>query len=198
MPVDRYNNSYRTYFSKKLLTYYEASRQQRYMRDLGIEHVRVATVTTTPERVEQMLDALNRITDGRGSSMFLFTNELKLAASKVRRHAPWRPRAITRERRQLRRFAQLGRLAVRAEWRRGVGRQARQSGGCIALILMRFLKISILKMVQVSRTFPLPCLMASRTVGRLRCSTARRGQLDGGCSTELAAHGLSSPLNVAS
>ena len=29
----------------------------------------------------QMLEALNRITEGRGSSMFLFTDEVALAAS---------------------------------------------------------------------------------------------------------------------
>jgi hypothetical protein len=38
-------------------------------------------VTTTFQRVEQMLEALNRITDGRGSSMFLFTDEAALAAN---------------------------------------------------------------------------------------------------------------------
>ena len=81
MPVERYQDLYRTYYAKKMLTYYEASRQQRYIHDLGINAVRVATVTTTPERVGQMLEALKRITDGRGSSMFLFTNELTLAAS---------------------------------------------------------------------------------------------------------------------
>jgi hypothetical protein len=81
MPVERYNNLYRTHFSKKLLTYYEASRQQRYIHDLGVNNVRIATVTTTPERVAQMLDSLKQITDGRGSSMFLFTDELTLAAS---------------------------------------------------------------------------------------------------------------------
>jgi len=81
MPVERYQDLYRTYYATKMLTYYEASRQQRYMRDLGIENVRVATVTTTPARVGQMLEALKRITDGRGSSMFLFTNERTLAAS---------------------------------------------------------------------------------------------------------------------
>ena len=73
--------------------------------------------------------------------------------AKVRRHATWRPRATTRERRQLRHFAQLGRLAVQAEWRRGVGRQARQGGGGIALICMCFLKYGILETVQVSCTF---------------------------------------------
>jgi hypothetical protein len=60
MPVERYNDLYRTYFAKKLLTYYEASRQQQYIHSLGISPFRVATVTTTADRVDQMLDALNR------------------------------------------------------------------------------------------------------------------------------------------
>jgi DNA-binding transcriptional ArsR family regulator len=81
MPVERHTNVERTYFSKKMLTYYEANRQRQHVRDFGIEHYRVATVTTTPERVERMIEALRTITDGRGSSMFLFTDESKLAAS---------------------------------------------------------------------------------------------------------------------
>ena len=81
MPVERYHDLHRTNYAKKMLTYYEASRQQRYFHDLGINAVRVATVTTTLERVEQMIEALTHITDGRGSSMFLFTDELTLAAS---------------------------------------------------------------------------------------------------------------------
>jgi len=40
-----------------------------------------ATVTTTPDRVEKMISALRTITDGRGSNMFLFTDEAKLVAS---------------------------------------------------------------------------------------------------------------------
>jgi len=31
MPVERYKNAQRTYFAKKMLTYLEASRQQRYI-----------------------------------------------------------------------------------------------------------------------------------------------------------------------
>ncbi len=81
MPVERYQDLYRTYYAKKMLTYYEASRQQRYIHDLGVNNVRIATVTTTPERVAQMLEALKRITEDRGSSMFLFTDDLTLAAS---------------------------------------------------------------------------------------------------------------------
>ena len=79
MPVERYHDLYRTYYAKKMLTYFEANRQQRHL--VGINALRVATVTTTQERVEQMLAALKRITDGRGSSMFLFTTERTLAAS---------------------------------------------------------------------------------------------------------------------
>jgi hypothetical protein len=81
MPVERYKDLHRTYFAKKMLTYYEASTQQRYIHDLGFENFRVATVTTTAERVDQMLEALNRITEHKGSSIFLFTNEAELAGS---------------------------------------------------------------------------------------------------------------------
>jgi hypothetical protein len=52
VPVERYKNAQRTYFAKKMLTYYEANRQQRHVHDLGLEHFRVLTVTTTPERVD--------------------------------------------------------------------------------------------------------------------------------------------------
>jgi hypothetical protein len=55
MPVERYKNAQRTYFAKKVLTYYEANRQQRHVHDLGIENFRVLTVTTTSERVERSL-----------------------------------------------------------------------------------------------------------------------------------------------
>jgi hypothetical protein len=80
IPIERYKNLNRTYFAKKMLTYYEANRQRRHVHDLGIENFRVETMTTTSDRVEKMLEALRTITDGRGSNMFLFTDEPKLAA----------------------------------------------------------------------------------------------------------------------
>jgi hypothetical protein len=80
MPVERYKNAQRTYFAKKMLTYYEANRQQRHVHDLGIENFRVLTVTTTSDRIERMLSALTGITEGRGSNMFLFTDVAKLTA----------------------------------------------------------------------------------------------------------------------
>ena len=49
------------------------------MQDLGIGNFRVLTVTTTAQRIERMVAALKGITDGKGSSMFLFTDEATLA-----------------------------------------------------------------------------------------------------------------------
>jgi DNA-binding transcriptional ArsR family regulator len=80
MPIERYKNLQRTYFAKKMVTYYEANRQQRHVHDLGIENFRVLTVTTDRTRVEKMLEALKRVTEGRGSGMFLFTDEATLTA----------------------------------------------------------------------------------------------------------------------
>ena len=37
MPVERYKNAQRTYFAKKMMTYYEANRQQRHVHDLGTQ-----------------------------------------------------------------------------------------------------------------------------------------------------------------
>jgi hypothetical protein len=71
----------RTYFAKKMRTYYEANRQQRHVHNLGIPNFRVLTVKTTKERVERMLTALDTITEGRGSNMFLFADQAELLAS---------------------------------------------------------------------------------------------------------------------
>jgi hypothetical protein len=80
MPVERYRNAQRTYFAKKMLTYYEANRQRRHVHDLGLENFRVLTVTTNADRVERMLSALDGLTEGRGSNMFLFTDQTSLIA----------------------------------------------------------------------------------------------------------------------
>ena len=81
MPIERRKNLNGTYIAKKLLTYYEASRQRQHVHELGIPNFRVLVETTTRERVQQMLDALHEITDGKGSNIFLFTDEHTLRAS---------------------------------------------------------------------------------------------------------------------
>jgi hypothetical protein len=41
----------------------------------------MVTVTTTPQRIEQMIEAQLEITNGRGSNLFLFADEMSLAES---------------------------------------------------------------------------------------------------------------------
>ncbi|MEA2839103.1 MAG: hypothetical protein QOF41_433 [Methylobacteriaceae bacterium] len=81
MPIMRYKSLYGTYVAKKLLTYYEASRQGRHLQELGIPNFRVLMETTTPDRVEQMLRAIEGFTNGQGSNIFLFVDQATLGAS---------------------------------------------------------------------------------------------------------------------
>ena len=81
MPIERFKNTQRTYFAKKMLTYYQANRQQRHVHDLGIDNFRVLTLTTDAHRIELMLIALNKITEGRGSNMFLFADQSRFSRS---------------------------------------------------------------------------------------------------------------------
>jgi hypothetical protein len=81
MPIVRHKSKEQTYFAKKMLTYYEANRAGEHVRELGIPNYRVATVTTSPERVRQMITAQWEMTNGRGSNMFLFCDQAALAAS---------------------------------------------------------------------------------------------------------------------
>lgn len=81
MPVQRHKSKDQTYYAKKMLIYYEAFKAGEHRRELGIDNFRVATVTTTPERVAQMIDAQMELTNGRGSNIFLFVDEATLAAS---------------------------------------------------------------------------------------------------------------------
>jgi hypothetical protein len=64
MPVHRRKSKDQTYYAKKLLTYHEANRTGEHVQELGIPNFRVLTVTTTPERVEQMVEAQKEITGG--------------------------------------------------------------------------------------------------------------------------------------
>ena len=81
MPVHRRKNKDQTYYAKKMLIYYEANRIKQHINELGIPNFRMVTVTTTPERVDQMIEAQQEITNGRGSNLFLFIDEASLAAS---------------------------------------------------------------------------------------------------------------------
>jgi hypothetical protein len=81
MSIERYRSPQQTYFAKKLATYYQAFRRGQHKSELGIENFRVVTVTTTPERVARMGEALADLTEGRGSNLFLFVDQLTLTSS---------------------------------------------------------------------------------------------------------------------
>lgn len=79
MPIQRYRDVRQTYFAKKLLTYLEANRRHAHVQLLGIPNFRVLTVTTDQRRVDRILEARDAITDGIGSSMFLFAAQEQFA-----------------------------------------------------------------------------------------------------------------------
>jgi hypothetical protein len=81
MPVHRHKSKEQTYYAKKMLTYHEANRVGEHIRELSIPNFRVLTVTTTSERVEQMIAAQREMTGGRGSNMFLFIDDASLLQS---------------------------------------------------------------------------------------------------------------------
>lgn len=71
MPVVRKGTN-RTSFARKLHTYYEGWKQKRHEEQLGIRQFRVLTVTTSPVRVQTMVAAVQALTGGAGSNVFLF------------------------------------------------------------------------------------------------------------------------------
>jgi hypothetical protein len=67
----------------KFLTYYAVWRQGLHKERFGWENFRVLTVTTSKKRVDTMIAAVKEITDGRGSSLFLFTDQETLGDKSV-------------------------------------------------------------------------------------------------------------------
>jgi hypothetical protein len=72
-------------------------RAGEHIGELGIPNFRVATVTTTPERVIQVIEAQREMTSGRGSNMSVFTDEASLAESNPL-DVPWTTGKATRVR----------------------------------------------------------------------------------------------------
>jgi Replication-relaxation len=81
MPIHRRKDKDQTFFAKKMMTYLEANRVGEHVSELGIPNFRVLTVTATPERVQQMIEAQREISGGRGSNIFVFIDDASLLAS---------------------------------------------------------------------------------------------------------------------
>jgi hypothetical protein len=62
-------------FFKRLLAYHETGQQGLHTRQYNIKNFHVLTVTSSPERVEHLIEANKKIGGGRGSKLCLFTHE---------------------------------------------------------------------------------------------------------------------------
>jgi hypothetical protein len=80
IPIVRNSLDHRS-IARKLATYYEGWRVGRHFQQFGVKQMRVLVVTASPERVRNMLSAIDQITGGKGSNFFLFVDRATLAAS---------------------------------------------------------------------------------------------------------------------
>lgn len=80
MPVAR-STLTQSSVQKKLLTYYHGHQARQHTDRFGIQNFRVLTLTTTRERVLNMIRAVKDITGGRGSNLFLFADTASFNAS---------------------------------------------------------------------------------------------------------------------
>jgi len=74
MPVLR-SRVDQTSFKRKLGIYWEAWRSGRHVEHFGVKQIRVLTVTESRKRVDHMIDAVRKITDGKGTNFFLFAEK---------------------------------------------------------------------------------------------------------------------------
>jgi hypothetical protein len=61
-----------TSIGRKLAIYYEGWKADRHVELFGVKQLRVAIVTTSPARVENMIEAVMDVTGQAGSNLFLF------------------------------------------------------------------------------------------------------------------------------
>ena len=80
MPVLR-NNRKQTSVQRKFLAYYHAYRLGVHKERYGIGNFRVLTVTTSPQRIATMIEAVKDLSGGSGSNLFLFADAAALAAA---------------------------------------------------------------------------------------------------------------------
>ncbi len=80
IPISRSGGDHRS-IRRKLKTYYDGWRAQRHIEQFGVKQMRVLTITSSQERMHNMVGAVRGITDGRGSNFFLFVDRATLAAT---------------------------------------------------------------------------------------------------------------------
>lgn len=80
MPVVR-SRFDQTSFKRKLKIYWEAWKAGRHVTHFGVNQIRVLTVTESRARLDHMIDAVNEITEGKGSNFFLFAEKSRFNKS---------------------------------------------------------------------------------------------------------------------
>jgi len=73
--------AWRKSITYKLATYWEGWKAGQHAKQFGVKQVRMAMVTSSAERVENMLAIVDELTEGRGSNFFLFIDREALRAS---------------------------------------------------------------------------------------------------------------------
>ena len=79
IPISRSRDDHRS-IRRKLKTYHDGWRAQRHVEQFGIKQMRVLTVTSSKQRVLNIVGAVRSITEDRGSNFFLFVDRESLAA----------------------------------------------------------------------------------------------------------------------
>ena len=80
IPISRHGMDHRS-IRRKLKTYLDGWRAQRHVEQFGVRQMRVLTVTSSPERMEHMVETVRNITEGKGSNFFLFNHQRALVST---------------------------------------------------------------------------------------------------------------------
>lgn len=80
IPIRRSGRGHRS-IEYKLDVYFRGWQTGRHLQQFGVRAMQVAMVTTSATRVEHMLDAAQRVTNGAGTRFLLFTDRETLAAA---------------------------------------------------------------------------------------------------------------------
>ncbi len=73
MPIER-ASLVQSSVRKKLLAYHHGHAAKRHTTLWGVSGFRVLTITTSKERIASMIEVVKKITNGKGSNVFLFAD----------------------------------------------------------------------------------------------------------------------------
>jgi hypothetical protein len=78
MPVERHSFKQTSVF-RKMVAYFATWKQGIHTKRFGIRNFRVLTVTTSPQRVGNLVAANRKLNNGQGTALFLFTEKQRIS-----------------------------------------------------------------------------------------------------------------------